>query len=370
MQRFFLSIFLPWIPFAHAHEISPAIVELTFGQNRVELVAELNLEAILAGIDMSETSNTEGSENEGRYEELRHLNSQELSEVFQYSWEELSQKFNLLGQGGRISLAIVDVNIPQIGDVELPRISTAKFSGDLKEQVNEVTFGWSPDLGVMVLRVSENGETSFADYVDPGEMSPVIEVSNWKPLTRVQSFFTFIPVGFDHILPKGLDHILFVVGIFLLSSKLRVLLWQISTFTAAHTVTLALGTLGLVTISPSVVEPLIALSIAYVAIENILSPKLVPSRIGLIFAFGLLHGLGFATVLAEFGLPENGVIPALIGFNVGVEVGQLAVVSICFLTFGYWFNQKTWYRKAISVPLSVIIASVGLWWAFERVFIV
>jgi hydrogenase/urease accessory protein HupE len=368
MQRFLLSIFLPWLPVAYAHEISPAIVELSFDQNRVELVAELNLEAILAGIDMSQASSTEGAANEDKYDELRRLSSDELGDIFQNSWDDLSQKFYVLGRGDQISLSIVDLDIPQVGDPELPRNSRVVLSGGLPAQVNDVMFGWSADLGVMVLRVSENGVTSFADYVDPGEMSPVIEISNWKPLTRLQAFFTFIPVGFDHILPKGLDHILFVVGLFLLSTNLRVLLWQVSTFTAAHTVTLAIGSLGLVTVSPSIVEPLIALSIAYVAIENILSSKLVPSRIGLIFVFGLLHGLGFASVLAEFGLPENGVIPALIGFNIGVEFGQLAVVLICFLAFGYWFNQKPWYRKVISIPLSVAIASVGLWWAFERVF--
>ena len=368
MQRLFLSIFLPWIPIAHAHEISPAIVEISFENNRVELVAELNLEAILAEIDLSQTSSTEGATNEERYDELRNLSSNALNDNFQNSWDDLSGKFYLLGQGERISLSIVDLEIPQVEDPELPRISRVVLSGVLPSQAKEVMFGWSADLGVMVLRVSEDEVTSFADYVDPGEMSPAIEVSNWQPLSGWQSFFTFIPVGFDHILPKGLDHILFVVGLFLLSTNLRVLLWQISTFTAAHTVTLAFGTLGLVSVSPSIVEPLIALSIAYVAIENILSSKLVPSRVGLIFVFGLLHGLGFASVLAEFGLPENGVIPALIGFNIGVEFGQLAVVLTCFLTFGYWFNKKPWYRKVLSIPMSVVIASIGLWWAVERVF--
>ena len=89
----------------------------------------------------------------------------------------------------------------------------------------------------------------------------------------------------------------------------------------------------------------------------------------LIFAFGLLHGLGFASVLGEFGLPVNQFIPALVGFNVGVELGQLTVVAIAFFAVGIWFRKHPRYRQWIAIPASVIIALVGAWWFIERVFL-
>ena len=178
--------------------------------------------------------------------------------------------------------------------------------------------------------------------------------------------FSYVPVGFDHIIPKGLDHILFVLGLFFLTLRVSALLWQISAFTLAHTVTLAAGAMGWVTISGSVVEPLIAASIVFVAVENIFSQKLHRWRPALIFGFGLLHGLGFASVLQEFGLPDGQFIAALIGFNIGVEIGQLTVIACAFLLLGVWFGNKPWYRAYISIPSSCLIALIGAYWVIER----
>ena len=142
-----------------------------------------------------------------------------------------------------------------------------------------------------------------------------------------------------------------------------------TSFTLAHTVTLALGALGIVTIPGSIVEPIIAASIVYVAIENVFSNKLHAWRPVIIFVFGLLHGLGFASVLGEFGLPAGQFVAALIGFNVGVELGQLTVIALAFLTVGYWFGGKDWYRTRIAIPASLVIAAVGTYWFVERVFL-
>ena len=117
----------------------------------------------------------------------------------------------------------------------------------------------------------------------------------------------------------------------------------------------------------SIVEPLIAASIVYVAVENIFAKGLNPWRPFVIFGFGLLHGLGFASVLGEFGLPDGQFIPALIAFNIGVELGQLTVIALAFLAVG-WFARKSWYRAGIAIPASCIIAAVGAYWCIERVF--
>ena len=171
--------------------------------------------------------------------------------------------------------------------------------------------------------------------------------------------------GFIHIIPKGLDHILFVLALFLLTAKFSTLLWQVSAFTVAHTITLALGIFGIVNISANIVEPLIALSIAYVAIENIFANNLKKWRVVVIFIFGLLHGLGFSSVLLELGLAPNQYIISLIAFNVGVEIAQITVLLIALLCL-YRFQKKSWYRQRIIKPLSMVIALVASYWFFER----
>ena len=157
------------------------------------------------------------------------------------------------------------------------------------------------------------------------------------------------------------------LNVFFFSSKLKPLVWQISAFTLAHTCTLALGSLGYIKIIPEIVEPLIALSIVFISVENIFIKKLSKWRPLVIFIFGLLHGLGFASVLGEFGLPAGFFVPALIGFNLGVEFGQLTIVLLAFIFVGYWFNKKNYYKSSIAQPISAIIGLVGTFWFIERV---
>jgi hypothetical protein len=177
----------------------------------------------------------------------------------------------------------------------------------------------------------------------------------------------YVALGFTHILPKGLDHILFVVGLFLLGTRWKPLLLQVTLFTIAHSVTLGLSMLGIVSLSPAIVEPLIALSIAYVAVENLFTAELSPWRGALVFVFGLLHGLGFAGVLGELGMPAGQFTVALVAFNVGVELGQLAVIALAMLAVGWWrATRLDVYRRWVVVPVSLAIAAVGLYWTVTR----
>lgn len=363
-----LSIFAFGLKPAFAHEIEPAIVDISREGDQLLIQAEVSAEAILAGINLSETTDTQASDQDTVYDEFRLFAPEELETAFQNAWPDLQNLFFLSMNNGQQSVGLNNINVSEIGNVELSRTSVISLSANIPAGATEFQFGWDPRLGVMVLRRSAE-EGGFAGYVDPGEMSPVISLTEGGPQSGWEAFVEFIPVGFDHILPKGLDHILFVVGLFLLSASLRPLLWQVTAFTAAHTITLALASLGIITVSPSIVEPLIAISIAYVAIENIFTPKMTRWRPALIFAFGLLHGLGFASVLADFGLPGTGFVGALLGFNLGVEIGQLVVILLCFASFGYWFKDKPWYRTQLTIPMSVVIAGVGLYWAYERVFL-
>ena len=179
------------------------------------------------------------------------------------------------------------------------------------------------------------------------------------------TFLGRIRDGFAHILPEGLDHILFVLGLFLLCRAWKPILLQVTTFTVAHTITLALATLGYVSVNPQIVEPIIAASIAVVALENIFRPSYGKFRLLLVFAFGLIHGLGFAQRLLDERIPAGSVASSLLGFNLGVEFGQLAVIGLA-VAATFWIKDETKYRRFVVIPASALIALAGLFWAYQR----
>jgi len=182
----------------------------------------------------------------------------------------------------------------------------------------------------------------------------------------------YVTIGIGHILPDGADHILFVLAIFLASASLRALLIQVSAFTVAHTVTLGLAATGFITPAPSIVEPLIAMTIAFVAIENLVFKDMTVWRPLVVFGFGLIHGLGFAGFFGDLGLPPGQFWSALIGFNVGVEVGQLSVIAVAAvvgLLLRRWLGDPdgtSRYRRFVVLPGSALISVIALWWSVQR----
>ena len=229
-----------------------------------------------------------------------------------------------------------------------------------------VVIGWQSEMGALVVRQMGAGPEGYTGYLTGGAASEPIPRTGTVQQSAAKVFLDYVGIGFEHIIPKGLDHILFVLGLFFLAMRLRPLLWQISAFTLAHTITLAMGMLGLVTVPAAVVEPLIAASIVYVGVENVLTRGLSPWRPAVVFGFGLLHGLGFASVLTDIGLAPSLFVTGLIGFNIGVELGQLAVIAAAFLLVGYWFGRKPWYQSLIANPASIAIALIGAYWVVER----
>jgi hypothetical protein len=376
-----LSSTLPWgLAPANAHELQPTIGDLTIEGGHVELILQINLEALLSGIDLDAVEDTNNAENAPDYDALRALSGDEIAARapgLLSRWNALPM---LAVDGVASPLRSIQITMPEGVDIELARIAQWQLIADVPQNAAEVVVTWPKGEGAMVLR-QQGVDAPFTGYLSGGESSPVIALTGGGAQTGWQAFGTYIPVGFDHILPQGLDHILFVLGLFLLSTQLRPLLWQVSAFTLAHTVTLALGALGLVAIPGSIVEPLIAASIVYVAVENIFMTDLSRWRPFVIFGFGLLHGLGFASVLGDFGLPADQFIPALIGFNVGVEVGQLAVIAMAALLL--WLavhaarisrlsgleeevREYTVMFRAVSITGSLIIAIIGAYWVVER----
>ncbi|MHA4812532.1 HupE/UreJ family protein [Flavitalea flava] len=176
----------------------------------------------------------------------------------------------------------------------------------------------------------------------------------------------YLKLGVLHIIPYGADHILFVISLCLLSTKIKTILWQATAFTVAHSVTLAMSMKGILVAPGAIVEPIIALSILFVAIENMVLNVLKPWRIAIVFVFGLIHGMGFASALNEIGLPRNKFYTSILSFNAGVEIGQVIVIACVYLLVIIPFGKNPTYRKRIVYPFSVLIALIAAYWVIKR----
>jgi len=353
---------------ARAHEIRPAIVDLTFpGDGTIRLDMSLILEAALAEIGV-EHADSDDSPNARRYDALRRLDEAGLAAEFDRFTARFLEGVRLMAGVKNIPLEIVEIEIEPLGDTDFARLSRLRLAGALPRGATAVTYSFDPAFGPSVIRVpdGQSAAYSYSVYLDDGSPSAAIPVEGGLTISAGHVFWDYIGVGFTHIVPKGLDHILFVVGLFLLSPRLKPLVIQITAFTVAHSLTLALAMLGVISLPASIVEPLIALSIVYIAIENLATSRLSPWRPFVVFCFGLLHGLGFAGVLTEIGLSPAHFVSGLIGFNVGVEAGQLAVVAACYALFGAWFSDRSWYRARVTTPISLAIGGMALWWVVER----
>jgi hydrogenase/urease accessory protein HupE len=351
---------------AHAHEVMPAISDLTVENGKLTLKVDAPVEGFISGIDLTAVKDTNASPLAATYDSLRALPPQQLEERFRTFWPEMAPRLRLVADGKPLTPALVSIKVSDVADVALPRPAALVISADIPADAKAVTVGWDSAFGGLVVR-QQGVDKPYTGLLETGADSAPIALAGGGEVSAFQAFLEYIPVGFDHIVPKGLDHILFVLGLFFFSTRFKPLLWQVTAFTLAHTVTLALSSLGYVSIPGSIVEPLIAASIVFVAVENIWAKdKASAWRPAVVFGFGLLHGLGFASVLGDFGLPEGNFIPALIGFNVGVEFGQLAVIAVAALLLWTWASRQSWYRKAIAIPASLAIAAVGAYWVVER----
>ena len=345
---------------AWAHEVQPAVMDVTVGDPTVIEVA-LNAEAILAGVDLAAAEDTNDTPQAEDYDALRALPPEALAERFEAAFPAFAEGLILEGLGPP---ELVSVAVAPEPDPALPRDTRVTIRAALVSEAPRI--GWAEPYGEVILRQEGAGEDAFAALLPGGEASPPLPRMGGTAEGAWETFARYVVSGFEHIVPKGLDHILFVLGLFFFSLNLRPLLWQVTAFTLAHTATLALATLGVVSVPASVVEPLIALSIAYVGIENVLRPRLGWWRPAVVFGFGLLHGLGFASVLSDVGGGTGNFVARLIGFNVGVEIGQLAVIGAAFVLLALPFGRRRWWRPYVAVPASVAIAVVGAWWAVER----
>jgi len=260
------------------------------------------------------------------------------------------------------------IDYPVAYTVQVPsaHVSVTRW---LEEGMHESDpFSWAGRAPAATASPARRDSTGRNDSTGRGDSTGHGDSSRIDPdaLPWPRQLALYLRLGFHHIVPEGADHILFVLGLFFLGVTWRKLLSQTTVFTIAHATTLFLSTYGIFRLPSRYVEPAIALSIAWIAIENVVKPKLGPARLAIVFGFGLIHGLGFASSLSDVPFPKKDFVVALLGFNFGVDFGQLFVIAVAFLAVG-WFRNEPWFRRRIAIPCSLAIAAVGLAWAVQRI---
>lgn len=352
-----LVLFLCLQPVSQAHDMGiPEVVAAFTPEGEFKVEVPVDAEQLLHRIEVADGRPlTEAP------------SSRQIRAGIEADFENLQRRMRVIFDGQEVATRIRFVEIEPEG--ETGPTGALVLEGPVPPGAKEFQFVYKVSFTRYALKVQgAEGSEPAVFWLEGAEKSPPVAVVLPQPPAFGEVVFTYIYLGFTHILPLGLDHILFVLGLYLLSTQLKPLLFQVTAFTAAHTLTLALATFGVVSLPASIVEPLIALSIVYVAIENVVHEKLGRFRVAVVFAFGLLHGLGFAGVLEELGLPKSQLVPALLAFNVGVELGQLAVIALAFVFVSSWARKKDWYHRRVVVPGSLAIAAVGAYWTIERIW--
>jgi hypothetical protein len=242
---------------------------------------------------------------------------------------------------------------------------------DAQPGPGELKIHWSEEEQAELIILTEDSEDGEIVSVRPGGELGLVTVADTgrasaTPQSSSLSFRSWIHAGYRHVLPVGLDHMLFIFGLFLIVLKWRPLLWQSLLFTLAHSITLAISVFGWVHLDQKLVEALVALSIAVIGVENLLTHKVGKFRYALVFGFGLVHGLGFASFMSDKvrGIPREKLTMPLLGFNLGVELAQITVLAASFLIF----LPIRKYRSEARTVGSVIVAVAGVGWMIERLF--
>ncbi len=357
---------------AFAHELRPAVLDIALGKTDEQTIsAELNFiaEGFLAEIDLSAITDTDESANAGTYDQIRALPPGQMAALLRTKWPELTSQMALYVQEQPLMLRLDDIVVGAGENLALARETRVIFSASLPAGSAAVTVRWDKKLGSILVRaLADEQSADYTEFMVMGGTSAPIMLADAAPQAVTEIISTYLYSGILHIIPYGLDHMLFVLALLATSISLRPLLLQISLFTIAHTITLALASLKLLSFSVPVVETLIAASIAFVGIENLRKTDQQISwlRAGVIFCFGLLHGMGFATVLQDFGLPEGAFAIGLISFNIGVELGQILTILPVWLLLSFLALNKNRFRYGFQIPLSAVILAISLFWIYER----
>ena len=368
---FFIFFFLFISLSLKSHEIKPSIADFSINESSLTFEIRLNAELILSGIDASDIQNTDNSNLSYKYDDLRKLPDNDLKENIMSNWDNISQNIYIKLDGDVQELNLLSIEIINQRNYEVTRDTIINFHIPLDKKNTSFSFSMSKKFGSIILReqnLNKNVDQLYTNYLNSGDASDLINLNHTVALTKINSFIKYLFLGIEHIIPKGLDHMLFIIGLFLFSNLIRPLLLQVTMFTIAHTITLVIASLSLINVNGSIVEPLIALSIVYIGVENIFKKySNTKIRYYVIFLFGLLHGLGFALVLKDVGLDYSNLLMNLVSFNIGVEIAQIFILFLLYLTIGLFFSKKKYYKLIFQIPLSLFISLIAIYWFVERI---
>jgi len=292
------------------------------------------------------------------------LTNQDLANEYQiWSDEEQFESFSLPNELVQFLIDNPDANEPEILEFiqQTPDLAEAGWESVVQKLLAGET---DPEIFTINDLVLLNALSQEFDSRNPGTTTQ--SDINW-----IQFAINYVRLGIEHIL-GGIDHVLFVMVLVLLLPLWKRILAMVTTFTVAHTVTLLLGGTNILTLSAGIVEPIIALSIAYIAITSVFLRDKFPwlesqnNRLLTIFVFGLFHGLGFAGVFAEVAPSIDRLLPSLLFFNVGVEIGQLLILLVWVPILWVIYRLK-WDKYFIPVFASVV-SVLALAWVWERLF--
>ncbi|WP_313771747.1 HupE/UreJ family protein [Neobacillus niacini] len=376
---FMISSFFPSLTYAHAY--SASYTNIKMDPEKTEFVFSidtLSIIELIENIDKNKNNELEKSEMKAENHELEELvhhhltldlnNRQQEPTLEKMVIEKKEDKifltyyltFPAFSAGDTLSLNDgLYVNDPATNYVNLISFEFAGTTGQAILQGKERT--WTILLTEAQEEQPQDGQTAQPDESSEQEnqleAAPAEETSN-------SGWFSFFKLGMLHIL-TGYDHLLFLLALLLRKQTFKQYAAIITSFTIAHSITISLAVLGIITLPSRFVEAVIAFSIVYVALENIFR-KEINHRWGLTFLFGLIHGLGFANILKEMNIPKADLAVALVNFNIGIEVVQLALVLLVLPLLTYMFKLKS--SGLIIKAGSIIVAALGAFWLIERLF--
>jgi hydrogenase/urease accessory protein HupE len=357
LKALFFTLYFLSFTFAFAHWADLAAAEISTTDKTTQIILTFPT-GLVAEMDTDGDQILSGSE--------IHLHHAELTNFFIDNITLTDSQ----GQKPGITLnTITDANPPPDLGIAPGTHSTVKLTYAWKETPRDITIDYHLFLSDVptascLATILQDGDTQTFVFT-PENRTLTLEQGAAPFWSQVKSF---VILGIGHIL-TGYDHLLFLLALLALGGSFSYLLKVVSAFTVAHSITLSLATLDLIALPPRFVESVIALSIAYVAAENLWRKhdKAERWRGLLTFAFGLIHGMGFAGILQEMAIPKASLATSLISFNIGVELGQIAFLSVAFLVLSF-FKRWSW-DGWIRYGASLTAIAAGTFWFVQRAFL-
>ncbi|OBZ14142.1 hypothetical protein A8L34_09255 [Bacillus sp. FJAT-27264] len=369
-----LSLVILLMPFERkvdAHAYSAGYTTITLTQSALEMTYALDdLSVIeLIGGDTNKNGKLEGSEFSAVKARLESLLKENLLVLINSEPQEWIQVHSLtLEQESDAEKAVLKVSFPPVQATQSVSLTDYLYSKDsVANYVNLLTIHYGSSNTTQALSGKYRDwsmQLSDKDYASlPQNIQLTSEASDSTEV--LSGWFSFFKLGMNHIL-SGYDHLLFLFSLLLARQTFKQYAAMITAFTIAHSITLTLTVLGIISLSPRIVEPAIALSICFVAIDNMIR-KEVSYRWVLTFLFGLIHGMGFADILTEMQLPKSQLAVDLVSFNLGIEAVQVILIAILLPVLGL-LHKWRFSRRAVLAGSSIAFLLGGVWLLQRLVF--